>query len=633
MLPRVRTCAALVAVVAALSVAQAQQSDAIAYRLSFADRAHRLMDVAVTFPRVAAGPLRLRMSRSSPGRYALHEFAKNVLDVRASDGTGKALAVTRPDPYGWDVTGHDGTVRVTYRVFGDRVDGTYLGIDATHAHINMPAALMWARGLEERAATVSFERPTGTAWRVATQLLPDRDELTFAAPNLAYLMDSPTEVGEFALETFSIAEGATSTTFRIAMHHDGSASELSSFKGDVEKIVREARNVFGTYPAFEGQRYTFIADFLPWVSGDGMEHRNSTILTSPSSLRSNRLGLLDTVSHEFFHAWNVERIRPRSLEPFNFEQANMSGELWLAEGFTSYYGPLVLRRAGLTTPADFAAEMGETINALVTSPGRQLRSAREMSELAPFVDAATAVDRTSFDNTYISYYTWGCGIALGLDLSLRAKSDGKVTLDHFMRELWAKHGAPGGRVPGVVDRPYTMDDLKTALASVSNNEAFARDFFRRYIEGRELVDYQGLLANAGIRLQKLAPGRPWIGALQLVDSASGARVAAFTPPGSPAYEAGLDRDDVIVSLGGARVGSAAEWNQQLEARKPGEMVPVVFRRRSVSTTGTLRIGEDPRVQATLVEQTGQPLSAAQRAFRDAWLATQSVTGVTRQVSQ
>jgi predicted metalloprotease with PDZ domain len=621
MIPRARTYAALVAVVAALSVAQAWQPDAVAYRLSFADRAHRLMDVAVTFPRVPAGPLRLRMSRSSPGRYALHEFAKNVQDVRATDGSGKALAITRPDPYGWDVTGHDGTVRVTYRVFGDRLDGTYLAIDATHAHINMPAALIWARGFEERPATVSFERPAGTAWRVATQLLPGAGEMTFTAPNLAYLMDSPTEVGEFSLETFTIPEGGTATTFQIAMHHDGTASELAAFKGDVEKIVREARNVFGTYPSFEGQRYTFIADFLPWANGDGMEHRNSTILTSPASLRSNRIGLLDTVSHEFFHVWNVERIRPRSLEPFDFEQANMSGELWLAEGFTSYYGPLVMRRAGLTTPSDFAAEMGDTINTLVVSPGRLMRSAKEMSEMAVFVDAATAVDRTSFSNTFISYYTWGSGIALGLDLSLRTKTGGTVTLDHFMRELWTRHGAPGGRAPGVVDRPYTMDDVRAALAAVSGDEAFARDFFRRYIEGRELVDYEALLASAGMRLQRVAPGRPWVGALQVVDSASGVRVAAFTAPGTPAYEAGLDRDDVIVSLGGTRVGSVSEWTQLVEARKPGETLPIVFRQRNVSRTGTLRIGEDPRVRVVLMEQAGQAPSAAQRAFRERWLDT------------
>ena len=630
---RVRSYAAVVAILVAVSAVPAQQPEAVAYRLSFAERAHRLMDVAVTFPRVPAGPLRLRMSRSSPGRYALHEFAKNVLDVRATDGAGKSLPVVKPDAYGWDVSGHDGTVRVTYRIFGDRVDGTYLGIDATHAHINMPAALLWARGFEERASTISFERPAGTAWRVATQLFPGPDEMTYAAPNLAYLMDSPSEVGEFSLETFSFGKSATDATFRIAMHHDGTAAELAAFRSDVEKIVSEARNVFGTYPAFEGQRYTLIADFLPWASGDGMEHRNSTILTSPSSLRSNRLGLLDTVSHEFFHAWNVERIRPRSLEPFNFEQANMSGELWLGEGFTSYYGPLIMRRAGLISPSDFAAEMGETINALVVSPGRLLRSARDMSEMAVFLDAATSIDRTSFDNSYISYYTWGSGIALGLDLSLRTRTDGRVTLDHFMRELWAKHGAPGGRAPGVVDRPYTIDDVRAALATVSGDEAFARDFFRRYIEGRELVDYESLLARAGIRLQKVAPGRPSSGALQLLDSASGVRVSAATPFGSPAYEAGLDRDDIIVSLAGGRVASVAEWNQLLAARKPGDTVPVAFRRRNTPVTGTLRIIEDPRVQAVLAEQTGQAVTAAQRTFREAWLTGQNGIDVARQVSR
>jgi predicted metalloprotease with PDZ domain len=270
--------------------------------------------------------------------------------------------------------------------------------------------------------------------------------------------------------------------------------------------------------------------------------------------------------------------------------------------------------------------MGETVNTLVVSPGRQLRSATEMSQMAVFVDAATAVDRTSFDNTFVSYYTWGAGIALGLDLSLRTRTDGKVTLDDFMRELWTRHGAPGGRVPGVVDRPYTMDDVTAALGKVSGDQAFAHDFFRRYVEGRELIGYDGLLANAGMRLQRVAPGRPWGGALQLVDSASGVRVAAFTAPGTPAYEAGLDRDDLIVTLGGTRVGSVSEWNQLLEARKPGETLPVVFRRRNASTTGTLRVGEDPRVHIVLVEQAGQTLSAAQRTFREVWLETAARAG-------
>ena len=129
----------------------------VSYNLSFPQRAHRLMNVEVTFPDVPAGVLQLRMSRSSPGRYAIHEFAKNVFDVVVTDGAGQRLSATRPNPHQWDVRQAGGVVRVSYRVFGDRVDGTYLAIDSTHAHINMPAAIMWARGLADRPVQVRFE--------------------------------------------------------------------------------------------------------------------------------------------------------------------------------------------------------------------------------------------------------------------------------------------------------------------------------------------------------------------------------------------------------------------------------------------------------------------------------------------
>ena len=625
---RFRLRALLMAAVVALAAVSvpAQSPDAISYRLTFPDRAHRLMDVEVTFTGVPSGPLQLRMSRSSPGRYAIHEFAKNVFDVRALDGAGRRLTVTRPDPHGWTVPSHSGVVRVTYRVFGDRTDGTYVGIDSTHAHINMPAALMWARGLEARTITVRFEPPSGTSWRVATQLLPGRDEYTFTAPNLQYLNDSPSEFSDFDLRTFRVADNGRNPTFRLAVHHDGTDAELDVLAADVQKIVREARHVFGEYPAYEGETYTFIADYLPWVNGDGMEHRNSTVITSPSSIRSNRMGLLDTVSHEFFHGWNVERIRPKSLEPFDFERANMSGELWLGEGFTNYYGALVLRRAGLISVRDFAAEMGDTVNALVVSPGRQLRSAREMSELAPFIDAATSVDRTAWDNTYLSYYTWGSAIGLGLDLTLRERSNGRVTLDHFMRALWQTHGRPGGGTIGMVDNPYTMDDLRTALASVSGDAAFAREFFDTYIEGPGMVDYARLLLRGGILLRPVAPGQATAGAFRVQDAASGVRVMNAVPFGSPAYAAGLDRDDVIVSVSGARLSTAAEWSRILQARRPGDVLPIVFQRRGQSVSAALTLGEDPRVQAVPSEEAGQGLTDAQRAFRDAWLNSAARSG-------
>src|SRR5260221_7969846 len=175
----------------------AQTSEPIRYRLSFPEQEHRWMQVEALFPSVGSGTLELRMSRSSPGRYSLHDFAKNVYDVQVIGG-GELDA--RPDPYGWTVKNVRGAVTVQYKVFGDRVDGTYLGIDETHAHINMPAAIMWARGLEERPATVSLTPPPNVRWTVATQLHPllgvdrtDREAGFFAADNLQYLMDSPIE--------------------------------------------------------------------------------------------------------------------------------------------------------------------------------------------------------------------------------------------------------------------------------------------------------------------------------------------------------------------------------------------------------------------------------------------------------
>src|SRR5262249_37596254 len=155
-------------------------------------------------------------------------------------------------------------------------------------------------------------------------------------PNLQYLMDSPAEFGPVAMRQFSVG----ATRFRFAAHHTGSNAELDSFVRDVERIVRQEGDVFGEFPSYEPGNYTFRADYLPYAGGDGMEHRNSRVMTAAGAIASARLDLLDTVAHEFFHCWNVERIRPKGLEPFDFERPNLSGELWLAEGFTQYYGPL-----------------------------------------------------------------------------------------------------------------------------------------------------------------------------------------------------------------------------------------------------------------------------------------------------
>ena len=215
------------------------------------------------------------------------------------------------------------------------------------------------------------------------------------------------------------------------------------------------------------------------------------------------------MSHEFCHAWNVERIRPASLEPFNFEDANVSSELWMAEGFCNYYGSLVLRRSGLMSVRDYARDISDAVSTVITAPARKSRSVIEMSQLAPLVDGAGIVDRSVPSGSYVSYYTWGESLGIGLDLMLRDRSDGRVTLDDYMRALWVRFGRSAARRTGYVDSPYTLADLKQTLAEVSGDASFAAQFFADYIEGRDVPDYTRLLARAGFVLRpKASSTRP-----------------------------------------------------------------------------------------------------------------------------
>jgi predicted metalloprotease with PDZ domain len=587
----------------------------ITYRLTFPSPEHHWMEVEAAFTDLAPAPLELRMSRSSPGRYSLHEFAKNVYDVEVVGSDGRALTVIRPDPYGWTVPQHGAAVTVRYRVFGDRVDGTYLAVDTSHAHVNMPSAILWARGLDDRPLTVTFAPPSNTHWQVATQLHPGANAFEFTAPNLQYLMDSPAEFGPVSIRQFEV-EGHT---FRFAAHHTGTPAELEGFVKDVEKIVRQEGAIFGEFPSYEPGTYTFLADYLPYASGDGMEHRNSTVITSSGSIRGSRDNLLDTVAHEFFHCWNVERIRPRSLEPFDLERVNMSGELWLAEGFTQYYGPIALSRAGLEALSSTTATLGGLIQTVTTSPGREVRSAEEMSRMAPFTDGGRTNDRTNWSDTYISYYPFGGAIALALDLSLRGRSDDRVTLDDFMRAMWRMHGKPGGSREGYVDRPYTIDDAERRLAEVSGDAGFAREFFAKYVHGRDVPDFARLLQPAGFVVRRANAGRAWWGDIR-IDPKNGARIAAPPLATTPAYKAGLDVDDVVRQLDGTRVASAEDVAAVLKRHKPGDTIALAFVDRTGTTTETkVVLAEDPQLELVAAESIGGALSASQRVFRRAWL--------------
>ncbi|HEU5208525.1 MAG TPA: hypothetical protein VFU06_03855 [Longimicrobiales bacterium] len=594
-----------------LAAIPAAAQDTTVYRISFPNALHHEAQVLIEYRNLPPQPLELRMSRSSPGRYALHEFAKNVYDVVATSAAGDTLEVSRPNVHQWNVAGHDGTVRVRYTLFADRADGTYAAVDNTHAHLNMPATFMWARNTGERPIRVTFDIPDGSGWRVATQLVPTAEATTFTAPDLAYFLDSPTELSDHTVLEHEVRQDGRTQTLRIALHHLGTEAEARSYAEQTWAIAAEQAAVFGEYPRFDYGEYTFIACYLPWAAGDGMEHRNSTILTSSSSLADNMTGLLGTVAHEFFHAWNMERLRSAALEPFDFEEANMSGELWFGEGFTSYYDDLTMRRAGVLDDEQYLGGLSGTINAVVNGRGRRFFSPVEMSMQAPFVDAAVSIDPNNRGNTFISYYTWGAGIGLALDLELRTRFDG-ITLDDYMRELWQRHGRSFDN--------YTIADLRTALADVTGNRRFANEFFQRYIEGREAPDYARLLQPAGAEVRLARPGVPWLGPTRLEDApGGGVLVATATRIDTPLYDAGVDQGAIIRALGETTVASADQLQQLVAAMAPGTRTTVTYEIRGEVLTRPITIQED---ETLVVVPVDNPAADA-IAFREAWLGSRA----------
>lgn len=601
----------LFAVILLVTAIVANSAEPVQYDVSFNNAVHHEARISVTYRDIGDAPLQLRMSRSSPGRYAIHEFAKNVYQVWIVDGQGNPLTFTRPSPYQWDVAGHDGTVTVTYTLYADRAGGTYSGIDLTHAHLNMPATFMWARGFDDRPISVAFN-PVDEDWKVATQLVPTDDEYVFNAPNLQYFMDSPTELSNFSERSWDIESNDTTVTLRLAVHHDGIEEDVDAYLEKAKKVVDQQILIFGELPDFDYGTYTFIADYLPYVSGDGMEHRNSTILASTQSLHQADFKQLGTLSHEFVHAWNAERIRPHRLEPFNFEQANMSLNLWFMEGFTSYYGPLAIRRAGESSIKDYMEIIARPINTVTHAPGRSFASSQGMSTQAPFVDAATSIDPTNFANTFISYYTYGAAIGLALDLTLRAEFT-DVTLDTFMRQVWKTYGK--------TEIPYTTDGLRNALAQVTGKERFANKFFSRYITGQELPDYESLLANAGMLLRLVNAGDASVGPVAFEFEGKAALIVGNTIIGSPLYNAGLDRGDQVLAIDRLKIHSQEQWDDAIERYDPGDTATIHYLQRGSEKTAELTFSEDNELEVVTYEAADREVSKAQLAFRKDWIGS------------
>ncbi|MDB5156259.1 MAG: family metallopeptidase [Mucilaginibacter sp.] len=592
----------------------------IYYAISFPNAAHHEAEIVMTIPQID-GPLRLHMSRSSAGRYATHEFGKNVYNVKAYNVDGTPLSLKQTDGDVYEIAEHGDVVKVSYTLFANWTDGTYASIDPSHAHLNMPAVFMWLANADQRPLKFEFDDLDKYGWKVATQLKHEGANI-YSAPNMQYMMDSPTELSAFKATSWDVVNtDGKKQKINLTIHSSDDQSTIDNFGKMVQKVVQEEKAVYGEFPAYDYGEYTFLDDVYPTNSGDGMEHRNSTCIVDESEkVAGNEVDLLSTFSHEYFHSWNVKRIRPKSLEPFNFDHANMSNELWFAEGFTQYYGELLLVRAGFHTPEEYTRTIGGLVNSVLNTPGAAKYPATEMSRKAVYTDAGVAIDPTNYTNNFTTYYYYGGAIALALDLRLR--SEFNLTLDDYMRTVWLARGK--------VMRPYTIPDLQSDLAKLTKNPKFAADFFSKYIYGVEKNNYEQLLAKAGFVLRKMQPGKAWIGFSQASGRSrsgqsqgvgEGLTITSATLMSSPLYKAGIDAGDVIQKADGKTITDGASLVSVLADKKPGDKITIDYTNRTGAHTTTVTLEESPYLEVVTAEKAGSQPTADQLTFRSNWLSS------------
>ncbi|WP_242696534.1 M61 family metallopeptidase [Longitalea luteola] len=583
----------------------------IHYVVSFPNIVHHEANISVAASQLPAGKAIFRMSRSSPGRYATHEFGKNVYDVKAFDQQGKAITVNRIDGDVYEVPKQNGYVKIEYTLYAAYPDGTYSGIDQSSIHLNMPSAFLWIKGFDKAPITVTFNIPTDKKWTIATQLKPTNNPHEFTAPGLQYFMDCPTKIGNLHWKEWTLKNpNGQNYTFRLALEAQTTDSLAAAFAAKIKRITEEEQAIFGEVPAFDYGTYTFIASINPYVEDDGMEHRNSTMICIPTHFDGSNY-LLGVFAHEFFHCWNVERIRPKTLEPFNFEKSNMSSELWCAEGFTQYYGDLSLCRAGLKPLEALMFSLAGLINAKEVAAGAKRFSPVEMSRHAVFVDAGVSVDRANYANMYSSYYPYGGAVALALDLQLRSQF--KLSLDDYMTALWKRFGK--------TEIAYTVPALEAVLAELTRDKAFARNFFASYVYGHESFNYAPLLEKAGLVLKKQAAGKAWVGQVNFKEGST--IISNNTVAGTPLYNAGLDFQDEIVQLDGKLVATPNDFRDIVNSHKPGDVIAVQYKHRGDIKETNITLAENPAYALMTYEQSGLTVTKEMLAFRKSWLGTKT----------
>jgi predicted metalloprotease with PDZ domain len=585
-----------------------------------------------------------------PGSYLVREFARHVLSIAARDGQGKPVAVTKLDKHRWQCAPCEGPLSVTCEIYAWDLSVRAAHLDLTHAYFNGTSVFLAVEGREHEPCSVDIQPPAGDAfrhWRVATTLpragAPEHGFGLYRAADHDELIDHPVECGTFDLVSFE-AHG---------VRHD--IAVTGRHRGDLDRLARDfARactaqiDLFGAPPPFE--RYLFQV----MVVGDGyggLEHRASTSLlcsrddlpqVGQAKTTDKYRTLLGLASHEYFHAWNVKRIKPAAFLPYDLSREGYTRQLWAFEGITSYYDDLALVRCGLVTRDEYLQMLGETVTRVLRGAGRLKQSVGE-SSFDTWIKFYRPDENTP--NAVVSYYTKGSLVALALDLTLREATGGMRSLDDLMRRLWQEYGARGIGVP---------EDRIPSLAS----EIAGRDlgaFFALAVDGTEDLPLATLLATVGITLglrpatgesdkggtpgplAKVQADAAAIAAEVAVASPTAAPTAAPTAPparawigariggdgkvslvhdGSPAQRAGLSAGDQVMAVDGLRF---AGLEPLLSSSQPGRVLDVHAFRRDELYQCRVTLAEAPPDTAWLSVDAGASAQAA--AARAAWLGT------------
>jgi len=588
----------------------------ISYSLSMPRPNSHLFEVTMDLEApagTAPATVDLQMPMWQHGRYSVADFAENVQEFSATSG-GQPLVFRKTDHQTWQVqTRGNRTFSVSYKVYGNDLSGTFAQLDATHGNFTGGELFMYVTGHKQDAVNLQIHPPA--TWHVINGRTDTPDQTSWRYPNYELLIDNPTEVGpDWTLDEFNVA----GKTYRVVIHSRAAdMSPKANLIRDMQKIVAAEVAMWGT-PDFD--RYTFMIHFAnDDHSYDGMEHLVSTqivrggVITDPNTYQAT----LETAAHEFFHAWNVKRLRPVELGPWDWTRPANTGSLWIAEGLTQYYGNMMMRRAGLWDDARTLRDIERTITDVENAPGVKLMSAEDASLAAAFLDAAVYRQQNNFLNTTVSYYTKGELIGLVLDLQIRERSGGARSLDDVFKQMYDEFYVKAPNATYYLKgRGYTQEDFVRVLSKVAGTDM--SDFYNRYIRGVETLPYDDAFAGAGLRLVHTPYGNSSSGITIDGNDRQNLRLGALQA-GSAAQAAGLQEGDILVSIGGMRA-TRDNWSALLSRYKPGENALLQIQRFRRPLDVTLELSNPDLVSYRLDEIPGA--SAAARKLRNSWLTGQ-----------